>query len=159
MQILSLGFQSGTRGWQEEECNKTRRTTATCPRMQTRVSTGAPEPTRPNGRHLSLRARITCTVVCIERAFPLAFLTCRRLCRDNQWRCSAHFASTPCKGRADSKNGAGRDNWPNVPKAPSFMGVTCDPECVEWAKAFDDCVCTNKVRLIPNYKHNFVSRN
>ena len=25
-----------------------------------------------------------------------------------------------------------------------FMGVTCDPDCAQWATAFDDCVCTNK---------------
>ncbi|KAL0044223.1 hypothetical protein WJX82_005024 [Trebouxia sp. C0006] len=24
------------------------------------------------------------------------------------------------------------------------MGVTCDPDCAQWATAFDDCVCTHK---------------
>ena len=24
------------------------------------------------------------------------------------------------------------------------MGVTCDPDCAQWATAFDDCVCTTK---------------
>ena len=28
------------------------------------------------------------------------------------------------------------------------MGITCDPECAAWAKAFDDCVCTDKVRVV-----------
>ena len=27
------------------------------------------------------------------------------------------------------------------------MGLVCDPGCAQWAKLFDDCVCTNKASL------------
>lgn len=37
---------------------------------------------------------------------------------------------------------------PRVEHTGDVMGVTCDPECAEWAKAFDDCVCTDKVRVV-----------
>ena len=37
------------------------------------------------------------------------------------------------------------------------MHLNCDPGCAEWAKAFDDCVCSNKVILSPENSFQLVA--